>query len=246
VTRRLRRLADVVAELEPGADPAALVASGEIEVDGFAVTNPEARVSAAAQVRRRRPAGLRGEAKLSAALAAFDIDVFDRVGLDVGAAAGGFTRVLLGAGARRVYAVDVGHGQLLGSLRQDPRVVNLEATNVADLTPVLVPEPVEVVSIDVSYLSLSAAAAQLDRIHLAPRAELVGLVKPMFELRRATAPVDDASLAGALAVAIAGVEAAGWQVVSSMASPVLGAHGARELLLHARWRVPEPRGEDGP
>ena len=102
-------------------DPAALVASGEIEVDGLAVTNPEARVPAGAQVRRRRPAALRGEAKLSAALAAFDIGVLGRVALDVGAAAGGFTRVLLAAGARRVYAVDAGHGQLLGSLRQDPR-----------------------------------------------------------------------------------------------------------------------------
>ncbi len=234
MTRRLRRLADLVAELDPAADPAALVASGEIEVDGFAVINPEARVPAGAQVRRRRPASLRGEAKLSAALAAFGIDVLGRVALDVGAAAGGFTRVLLEAGARRVYAVDAGHGQLLGSLRQDPRVVNLEATNVADLTPVLVPDAVEVVSIDVSYLSLSAAVAQLDRIHLAPGADLVGLVKPMFELRRATAPTDDASLAGALAVAVAGVEAAGWQVIASVASPVLGAHGARELLLHAR------------
>jgi 23S rRNA (cytidine1920-2'-O)/16S rRNA (cytidine1409-2'-O)-methyltransferase len=234
LTRRLRRLTDLVAELDPTADPAALVASGEIEVDGFAVINPEARVPAGAQVRRRRPATLRGEAKLSAALAAFGIDVLGRVALDVGAAAGGFTRVLLEAGARRVYAVDAGHGQLLGSLRQDPRVVNLEATNVADLTPVLVPDAVEVVSIDVSYLSLSVAVAQLDRIHLAPGADLVGLVKPMFELRRATAPSDDASLADALAVALAGVEAAGWQVIANIASPVLGARGARELLLHAR------------
>ena len=240
MTRRLRRLGDLVAEQDPGEDPDRLVASGEIEVDGFVVTNPEARIPAGAQVRRRRASSLRGEAKLSAALAAFGIDVTGRVALDVGAAAGGFTRVLLEAGALRVYAVDAGHGQLLGSLRQDPRVVNLEATNVADLTPVLIPEPVEVVSIDVSYLSLSAAAAQLDRIHLAPSADLVGLVKPMFELRRATAPVDDASLAAALAAAVAGVEAAGWTVVSSTASPVLGARGARELLLHARWGAASP------
>ena len=240
MTRRLRRLGDLVAEQDPGEDPDRLVASGEIEVDGLVVTNPEARIPAGAQVRRRRASSLRGEAKLSAALAAFGIDVTGRVALDVGAAAGGFTRVLLEAGALRVYAVDAGHGQLLGSLRQDPRVVNLEATNVADLTPVLIPEPVEVVSIDVSYLSLSAAAAQLDRIHLAPSADLVGLVKPMFELRRATAPVDDASLAAALAAAVAGVEAAGWTVVSSTASPVLGARGARELLLHARWGAASP------
>jgi 23S rRNA (cytidine1920-2'-O)/16S rRNA (cytidine1409-2'-O)-methyltransferase len=235
VTRRLRRLGDLVAELNPDQDPVRLVTGGEIEVEGIAVTNPDARVPAGARVRRRPPAALRGQAKLSAALAAFGIDVTDRVALDVGAAAGGFTRALLEAGARRVYAVDAGHGQLLGSLRQDPRVVNLEATNLGELTTGMVPEVVEVVSIDVSYLSLSAATPQLDRIHLARSADLVGLVKPMFELRRATAPVDDASLAAALAAAVAGVEAAGWTVVASMPSPVLGARGARELLLHARW-----------
>jgi 23S rRNA (cytidine1920-2'-O)/16S rRNA (cytidine1409-2'-O)-methyltransferase len=232
--RRLRRLVDLVADLDLSGDPGALVAAGEIEVDGFVVTNPENRVAVGAQVRRRRPQSLRGGPKLAAALAAFAVPVADRVALDVGAAAGGFTRVLLDAGVLRVYAVDAGHGQLLGSLRQDPRVVNLEATNVASLDRGLVPERVDVVTVDVSYLSLSAAAAQLDRIDVAPDADLLGLVKPMFELRRATAPADDASLAAALAAATQGLAAAGWRVVASIASPVLGARGAREILLHAR------------
>jgi len=240
VARRLRRLSDLVAELGLAGDPALLVTGGEIEVDGFIVTNPAAQVPAQARIRRRRPAALRGEAKLRAALAAFDVTVRDRVALDVGAAAGGFTRVLLQAGARRVYAVDAGHGQLLGSLRQDPRVVNLEATNVADLDRELVPDPVEVVSVDVSYLSLAGAVAQLDRVQLVRSADLLGLVKPMFELRRATAPVDDASLAAAREAAVRGVTAAGWSVVATAVSPVLGARGARELLLHARWGMPPP------
>ena len=81
---------------------------------------------------------------------------------------GGFTRVLLEAGARRVYAVDAGHGQLLGSLRLDPRVVNLEATNVGRLSAAHVPEAVEVVTVDVSYLSLAGAVAQVSRIEVAP------------------------------------------------------------------------------
>jgi 23S rRNA (cytidine1920-2'-O)/16S rRNA (cytidine1409-2'-O)-methyltransferase len=234
VPRRLRRLTDLVAELDLEGDPATLVASGEIEVEGFTVTNPEARVAAGARVARRRAPALRGEAKLRAALGAFDVAVAGRVALDVGAAAGGFTRVLLEAGARRVYAVDAGHGQLLGSLRQDPRVLNLEATNVAALDRELIPEVIEVVTVDVTYLSLSAALAQLAALDLAPGADLVGLVKPMFELRRATAPVDDASLDAALAAAIAGAVRAGWGVMASMVSPVLGARGARELLLHAR------------
>ena len=235
VTRPMRRLTELVASLGLPGDAASLVIAGEIEVDGFRVNNPEARVPVTARVRHRPPAGLRGEVKLRAALQAFGVAVAGRVALDVGAAAGGFTRVLLSAGARRVYAVDAGHGQLLGSLRQDPRVVNLEATNVAALDRRQVPEPVDVVTVDVSYLSLSAAVAQLDRIELAGGAELIGLVKPMFELRRATAPVDEASLQAALDTAIAGVAAGGWTVTASIASPVTGARGARELLLHARW-----------
>ena len=109
-----------------------------------------------------------------------------------------------------MYAVDAGHGQLLGSLRQDPRVVNLEAVNVADLDADRVPDSIEVVTIDVSYLSVTAAAAQLNRIAIAPGASMVALVKPMFELRAATAPLDRASLDAALAAASDGVTAAGW------------------------------------
>lgn len=236
VPRRLHRLVDMVVALAPGEDPEELIASGQIEVAGFPVTDPGARVRAGTVVRRRPPARLRGEAKLRPALAAFGVRAAGRVALDVGAAAGGFTRVLLDAGALRVYAVDAGHGQLLGSLRQDPRVVNLENTNVAALDLRVVPEPVEVVTVDVSYLSLSRAVAQLDRVELAPGAELVGLVKPMFELRLPSAPLDGPTLERALRAACRGVAAAGWSVEESMVSPVAGARGARELLLHARRR----------
>ena len=234
----MRRLTELVASLGLPGDPHSLVVAGEIEVDGFPVTDPAARVPPTSRVRLRRPSELRGEAKLRAALEAFGVAVAGRVALDLGAAAGGFTRVLLSSGACRVYAVDAGHGQLLGSLRQDPRVVNLEATNVAALDRRLVPEPVDVVTVDVSYLSLSSAVAQLERIELASGAELIGLVKPMFELRRATAPVDDASLQAALEAATRGVRDAGWTLAASVPSPVTGARGAREVLLHARWAGP--------
>jgi 23S rRNA (cytidine1920-2'-O)/16S rRNA (cytidine1409-2'-O)-methyltransferase len=234
VARQRRLLEDIVATLGLPVDPATVISAGEIEVDGLIVTNPKARIAADAQVRRRLPVPLRGEVKLRAALVAFQVDVTGRIALDVGAAAGGFTRVLLEAGATRVYAVDAGHGQLLGSLRQDPRVVNLEATNVAVLDRRLVPEPIAVVTIDVSYLSLTAAAEQLRSIDTAPAADLIGLVKPMFELRRPTAPLDDASLAAALEAARRGVSGAGWTVLASIPSPVAGARGARELFLHAR------------
>jgi 23S rRNA (cytidine1920-2'-O)/16S rRNA (cytidine1409-2'-O)-methyltransferase len=179
-------------------------------------------------------APLRGEAKLRAALSGFDVRVAGRVCLDLGAAAGGFSRVLLEAGATRVYAVDAGFGQLLGSLRQDPRVVNLEATNVAALDDRLIPDTIQLVTIDVSYLSLAAAVAQLDRIDIAEDAELIGLVKPMFELRLATAPSDLVTVEAATERAAAGIAAAGWRVIGAMASPVLGGRGAAEALIHAR------------
>jgi 23S rRNA (cytidine1920-2'-O)/16S rRNA (cytidine1409-2'-O)-methyltransferase len=179
-------------------------------------------------------APLRGEAKLRAALDGFDVRAAGRICLDLGAAAGGFTRVLLEAGAMRVYAVDAGFGQLLGSLRQDPRVVNLEATNVAALDTRLIPDSIELVTVDVSYLALAAAVAQLDRITMAHDADLIGLVKPMFELRLATAPSDAISVDAATERAASGIAAAGWRVIGTMPSPVLGGRGAVEALLHAR------------
>jgi 23S rRNA (cytidine1920-2'-O)/16S rRNA (cytidine1409-2'-O)-methyltransferase len=229
LARRLR-------QLQPGlADPEAVIAAGEVLVGGLAVTNPASMVRHGDAVVHRPPAGLRGEVKLRAALEHFAVSVRGRVALDVGASTGGFTKVLLEAGALRVYAVDAGHGQLLGSLRQDARVINLEATNVGALTPAHVPEPVQIATVDVSYLALSAAVEHLARIDIAPAAELVGLVKPMFELRRSSAPTDAGSLALALDAAVRGVAAAGWTVVGTMASPVTGRGGAPELVLHARW-----------
>src|SRR5262249_2058009 len=142
----------------------------------------------------REAAPLRGETKLAAAIDTFHVPVADRVAVDVGAAAGGFTRVLLAAGARRVYAVDVGHGQLLGSLRGAGGVVHLEARNPADLDAGLVPAVVELVTIDPSSLSLAAAVPQIGRVVFAPDADLLALVKPPFELALPRPPSDPALL----------------------------------------------------
>lgn len=126
-------------------------------VDGRLVDNPRSLVREGARIALRVEAPLRGEAKLRAALAAFGVSPAGRVALDLGAAAGGFTRVLLEAGASRVYAVDAGYGQLLGSLRQDERVVVLERVNLGALDSARVPEAVELLTIDLSYLSLHEA-----------------------------------------------------------------------------------------
>jgi 23S rRNA (cytidine1920-2'-O)/16S rRNA (cytidine1409-2'-O)-methyltransferase len=220
----------------PELDAEAEIRAGHIWVDGFPRTNPAMRVAARASVVLRTPQPLAGEAKLRAALAAFAPAVAGRIALDIGAAAGGFTRVLLESGARRVYAVDAGFGQLLGSLRQDPRVINLERTNLGELDAARVPDVIELVTIDVSYISLARAVPQLGALGFAMDAELVALVKPMFELALADAPDDPATLDDALRRASAGIEAAGWVLAGAIDSPVRGHHGAREMLVHARRR----------
>jgi 23S rRNA (cytidine1920-2'-O)/16S rRNA (cytidine1409-2'-O)-methyltransferase len=176
---------------------------------------------------------VRGEAKLRQALRAMVVTVSGRIALDVGAAAGGFTRVLRAAGAVRVYAVDAGHGQLLGSLRQDQRVVMLERTNLGELGPDLVPDLVEVVTMDLSYLPVARAAPQLEAVRLAPRADLVALVKPQHELGLG-APPDDHGVAGAIETPPAASRRAVGTSWAATRSPVLGARGAVEWLVHAR------------
>jgi 23S rRNA (cytidine1920-2'-O)/16S rRNA (cytidine1409-2'-O)-methyltransferase len=215
-------------------EPEDAIRRGEVQVDGRINRNPASVVGRGSTVSLTAPPVLRGEAKLTAALHAFRLDPEGRTCLDIGAAAGGFSTVLLAAGARRVYAVDAGHGQLLGTLRQNPRVVNLEATNLGDLNQSLVPEPIDLFTLDLSYLSLTAAVPQLDVLEIGPDAEMVALVKPMFELHLSTPPSDRERLEEALRVAQSGIEIAGWAVVDSMESPVTGSRGAVEFLVHAR------------
>jgi 23S rRNA (cytidine1920-2'-O)/16S rRNA (cytidine1409-2'-O)-methyltransferase len=181
------------------------------------------------------PRPLRGRVKLAAALERFAVDARDAVALDAGAAAGGFVQALLDAGARRVYAVEAGFGQLLGSLAQDERVVSLERVNVGALDRTLVPEPLDLVSLDVGYLPLATAAPQLGVLDFAAGAQLVALVKPKDELGLGELPADaDAAVDEALARASAGISVAGWEVVATMRSPVTGSRGAVEAFVHAR------------
>jgi 23S rRNA (cytidine1920-2'-O)/16S rRNA (cytidine1409-2'-O)-methyltransferase len=233
--RRLRRLLDEVARAHPHIEnPRDEIVRGAIVVDGRVLTNPASLIREGASVVVRAEPTLRGEAKLRAALDSFGVVVCDRVALDVGAAAGGFTRVLLDAGAARVYAVDAGHGQLLGSLRQDPRVVNLEATNLAELDAATVPERIDVVTIDVSYLALAAAVPQLGRVQIGAGADAIALVKPQFELGLARPPTDEHRLREAVRRAQTAFLDCGWVVRGTLQSPVRGTRGAIEYLIHAR------------
>jgi len=231
----LRALADELARTHPWLEnPKESVASGDVRVDGVVRTNPASLVRVGASIVVGAQRALRGERKLEAALDAFDVRVAGRVALDVGAAAGGFTRVLLRAGARRVYAVDAGHGQLLGSLRQDGRVVNLEATNLGDLDRGLVPDRLDVVTLDVSYLPLRAAVPQLERVAMSAHADAIALVKPQFELGLGRRPRAPAELRDAVQRARGAFEDGRWSVRALVRSPVTGARGAIEFLLHAQ------------
>jgi 23S rRNA (cytidine1920-2'-O)/16S rRNA (cytidine1409-2'-O)-methyltransferase len=235
-TRKIfRNLAEMLLQKHPEVtDAEALIASGRVLVDGVVATKPSSRVRSDASIVVVKRRARRGSIKLRAALDAFGVPTVGRVAVDVGAGGGGFTEVLLDAGARRVYAVDAGYGQLPGSLRQDDRVVVLESVNLGRLDRGLIPDVAEVVTIDLSYLSLARAVPQLESLAISPDGDLIALVKPMFELGLARPPSDDETIAEALAAARAGIETAPWAVASDMRSPARGARGAIEALIHAR------------
>ena len=219
-------------------DPARLIKEGTVLVNGVPAQSPRTRVRADAAIQIRHPRPLRGTIKLAHALAAFGIDAAGVTALDLGAAAGGFTQALLDAGAARVYAVDAGAGQLRGWLRADPRVINLERTNLAQLGPHLITEPANLITMDLSYLSIAGAIGQIDRQMLASAAQLIALVKPTFELHAATLADQPQQVATATETAARALEDHGWRILGQQPSPILGAKGAVEILLHAAQQNP--------
>ncbi len=187
---------------------------------------------------RDHPWVSRGGVKLAHGLDRFGIDPAGRVCLDVGAATGGFTDVLLQRGAARVYAVDVGHGQLAWRLRQDSRVVVLERTNARHLTAQQVPEPVGLVVCDASFIGLSVVLPAPLAL-TAPGAALVALIKPQFEVGRGRVGkggvVRDPALHAEVGEAVRAWLAArpGWRVLGIAESPLRGPEGNVEFLITA-------------
>jgi 23S rRNA (cytidine1920-2'-O)/16S rRNA (cytidine1409-2'-O)-methyltransferase len=232
--QRIVGLRDLLESLHPELDDAeAAIKDGKVWVDGAVMVNPRSRVRGDAVIKVNQPQGLRGARKLSAALDRFGVPAQGRVALDLGAAAGGFTSVLVERGAKIVYAVDVGFGQLLGSLRQNPRVRNLERTNLADLKAPDFADRIDLVTVDLSYLSIANAIGQVEGLPFAADADLVALVKPMFELGLGALPTAQEQLDEAAERAAAGVRRYPWSVRGIMESPVRGNRGAIEFLLHA-------------
>jgi 23S rRNA (cytidine1920-2'-O)/16S rRNA (cytidine1409-2'-O)-methyltransferase len=233
---------------ESRAKARAAIEAGGVTADGRLVAKASEMLAddAVVEATPAHPWVGRGALKLEHALTLWPVPVEGRVVLDVGASTGGFTEVCLAAGARRVYAVDVGRGQLHPSLADDPRVAALEGLDARRLTAAEIPEPPELVVCDVSFIGLAKALpAALDLA--AEAADLIALVKPQFEVGprrvgKGGLVKDEAARAEALAGAKAFLEATGWAVQATADSPVEGGDGNREYLLWARKTGAQKKG----
>lgn len=227
-----------LAESEPRAR--ALVLTGQVLVDDRPVVKPGTMipVTAAIRVRGLKNYASRGGDKLDFALRSFTLDVTGRVALDAGASTGGFTDCLLQHGVARVYAVDVGYGQLLGRLRQDPRVISLERTNLSAVRGLgLKPIP-SLITLDLSYLGL-ARAWRVVQEWLPSGSDIISLVKPLFEVEdteaRRTGKIEgEQPYVDVLARLVGAAHDLNWSIVGVVASPIRGGHDTQEFLMHAR------------
>lgn len=225
---------------ESRAKARAAIEVGGVTADGRPVAKASELLDAGAvlEARPAHPWVGRGALKLVHALDLWSIAVEGRVVLDVGASTGGFTEVCLARGAAKVFAVDVGRGQLHARLRADARVVNLEAVDARDLTPARVPEPPGLIVTDVSFIGLAKALPAALALAEAG-ADLVALVKPQFEVGpehvgKGGIVSDPEARARALQGVSGFLEASGWRVQASADSPIAGGDGNREFLLWAK------------
>lgn len=220
-----------------------LIDSGRVQVSGASALKPSRLVSAAEAVVvdvADSPAyASRGGVKLAAALDRFGVDPANRVVLDAGASTGGFTDCLLRRGARRVFAVDVGRGQLLTRLANDPRVVVMDRCNIRNLTSAQLPEPTELLTADLAFISLRTVMGNLAEL-ASPGADLLLLVKPQFEVERHQASrsagviTDPRLWRQALDGVSQAVTDSGLELRSETESPVRGTAGNTEFFIHAQ------------
>lgn len=224
--------------VESRAKAQALIMAGEVMVDGIAIAKPGTLVAeeAAINICELPPFVSRGGVKLDYALDQFQFDVSAKVVADVGASTGGFTDCLLKRGASRVYAIDVGYGQLDYHLRQDSRVVVMERVNAR--YPISLPEKVDLATIDVSFISVEKVIPSVVEL-LKGNGCLLVLIKPQFEAKRGEVgkggvikqPLVQARVLGRF---IAWMIARGLRPSGMVASPILGASGNKEFLILLR------------
>lgn len=217
----------------------ALILAGKVVVDDQRIDKAGHQVDTQAVIRLKSgdiPYVSRGGLKLAGALAAFTVQVGGTVALDVGASTGGFTDCLLQHGALKVYAVDVGYGQLAWSLRDDPRVINLERCNIRHLQRDALAEIPQLAVIDASFISLTNILPNVLHL-LTPQADIIALIKPQFEVGRGQVGkggiVKDAALHEQVVERICALALeSGCRVHGVVESPVLGSKGNREFLIH--------------
>ncbi len=223
-----------------------MIEAGRVKVDGRVITRPGHPIDSEAEIEILRIEVLgferyvsRGGEKLEAALEQFQVDPKGQVCLDIGASTGGFTDCLLQHGAKKVYAIDVGHDQMHAKIRRDPRVIAREGINARYLEPQDIGEPIDLVVVDVSFISLKLVLPPLVDI-IAPDGEIVALVKPQFEVGKERLPSDgvvkDTADRDAVLTDIRKfIESeTPWIVASEMKSPIKGDKGNVEFFVHAR------------
>ena len=226
---------------ESRSEAQAAIRAGLVKVDGEVLEKPSRTVAdgAAIEYRKPHPFVSRGGVKLAAALDHFQLSPEDRVCLDIGASTGGFTEVLLMGGASRVYAIDVGHGQMHSRIRRDPRVVAKDGVNARDLSLTHVPEAFSAITADVSFIGLQLALPPALAM-ASPGSWLVALVKPQFEVGRAW--VGKGGIVRDLQAqmeALSEIKAfigsqSRWSVIGHIESPILGGEGNKEFLIAAQ------------
>jgi len=217
------------------------ILAGEVLVDDRPFAKAGSLIDADSPIRLRSkalPYASRGGVKLEGALRHFRIEVKDKVVLDAGASTGGFTDCLLAFGARRVYAVDVGYGQLDWKLRNDPRVVVLEKTNIRYLEAGRLPEPPEFAAIDVSFISLRLVLPQV-RSLLISKGEIAALIKPQFEVGKGKVgkggvvrrPEEHERVIEEIKQAAGALDL---EVIGVAESPLVGPKGNKEFFIYLR------------
>lgn len=221
------------------AEAQAAIRAGTVSANGIRVVKPSQSVAPGTAITytKAHPYVSRGALKLIAALDHFDLSPEGLICLDIGASTGGFTEVLLERGAHRIYAVDVGHGQLRQKLKDDRRVISLEGTDARSLTLAQISEPPQAIVADVSFISLNLALPAA--LSLARNAWLVALVKPQFEAGREYVGKggivkDKTAQNSATDTVTALLSKRGWSVLGAIDSPIQGGDGNREFLVAAR------------
>ncbi len=221
----------------------AMILAGQVLVNGEKQDKAGSRVPEDADIRilgEQLRYVSRGGLKLEAALREYAVDVHGKTALDVGASTGGFTDCLLRHGAGKVYAVDVGYGQIAWKLRQDPRVIIIERVNIRHIDPALIPEPIDIAVIDVSFISLQKVVPSVLQF-LKPGAEIIALIKPQFEVGKGQVGKggivrDEGARADAVEKVAAFFREKGLEVKGVVPSPITGQDGNLEFLIHALRR----------